>query len=480
MVNLSTNTEFDAVVVGSGPNGLSAAVRLSQKGLKVLVLEAKSTVGGGTRTEELTEPGFYHDVCAAVLPTTISSPYLKTLALDRFGLEFIHPEIPFVHPFEDGDAIAIYRSLDKTIDQLGEDGTNYQRLYGSIVKNWDALSEDIFGSLRIPKHPLKMARFGWYGAFSAKHLSNSLFNMPKTKAMFAGCAAHSIVPLNKAFTSSFGLVLGAAAHTVGWPVAKGGTGSVSKALTTLLKSLGGTIQTNYPVHSLSDIPPAKTILFDLTPHQIVQIVGNQLPLSYKNALRNYKYGPGSFKMDWALSEPVPWSNEQCRKTGTLHLGGSFNEIAASEQAVWDGNHAEKPYVLVSQPSLFDDTRAPNGKHTLWAYCHVPNGSEQDMTEVIETQIERFAPGFRDTIISRKSINAQAYQNYNANYVGGDINGGAQFFRQLFGRPVFKWNPYKIPDNAMYICSASTPPGGGVHGMPGYHAAQSALKNEFGL
>ncbi len=474
------SSEFDAVVVGSGPNGLSAAVRLAQKGLKVLVLEAKSTIGGGTRTQELTEPGFLHDVCAAVLPTTAGSPFLNSLNLHKYGLEFIQPDIPYAHPLDDGEAAVAFRSLEETAQHLSVDESNYKRLYSEFVSNWDSLAEDVLGTLRLPKHPLLMARFGWYGLFSASLLSNSLFKLSKARALFAGCAAHSMLPLEKTFSSAFGLVLGSSAHAVGWPIAKGGTASVTSALAKLLVELGGAIETDHPVNSLRDIPTTKTILFDLTPQQIAAIAGEKLPTSYAKKLHSYTYGPGCFKIDWAISEPVPWLNEHCRRAGTLHLGGTAEEIAESEKMVWEGKHSEKPYVLLSQPSLFDASRAPEGKHTLWAYCHVPHGSEDDMTEAIENQIERFAPGFRDTIIRKHTINAKGFQQYNANYVGGDINGGAQVGKQLFGRPVLKWDPYKIPENPFYICSSSTPPGGGVHGMSGYHAANSALKNEFNI
>lgn len=475
-----SKTEYDAVVVGSGPNGLSAAVRLAQEGLKVAVLEAKSTIGGGTRTQELTEPGFLHDVCSAVHPTAASSPFLKTLGLEDYGLEYIHPEIPYAHPLDDGEAAVAYKSLEQTITHLGEDGKAYQKVFAEFVQHWEYLSEDIFGTLRIPKHPLLMARFGWYGFFSADLFTSTFFKSDKAKALFAGCAAHSIIPLNKAFTASFGLVLGSSAHAVGWPVAKGGSFAITNSLAKLFKSIGGTIVTDHEVKILDDIPSSKTILFDLTPQQINNIAGDKLPNKYKSGLKEYQYGPGTFKIDWALSEPVPWENEACRKAGTLHIGGTFKEIAASEEAAWSGNYSEKPYVLVSQPSLFDETRAPKDKHTLWAYCHVPNGSTKDMTNIIENQIERFAPGFKDIIISKHTYNSAEMQVYNNNYIGGDINGGAQIAKQLFGRPVLKWDPYKIPAGGMYICSSSTPPGGGVHGMSGFHAAQSVLRNEFGI
>lgn len=472
--------EYDAVIIGSGPNGLSAGIRLAQEGLNVLILEAKETIGGGTRTQELTEPGFYHDVCSAVHPTAAGSPFLKTMGLDKYGLEFIQPDLPYVHPLDHGDAAVAYRSLDKTAEQLGKDAKAYRKLYKEFTDHWDFLSEDVFGTLRIPKHPLLMARFGWFGLFSAKLLSNSLFKTVKAKALFAGCAAHSILPLDKSFTASFGLVLGASAHSVGWPIAKGGSSAITHAMAELFRSLGGTIETGHEVTSLNEIPSSKTVLFDLTPKQIAKIAGDKLPNSYREQLQNYTYGPGVFKMDWALSEPVPWANKEARKAGTLHLGGTLEELTASEKEVWEGKHPQNPYVLVSQPSLFDESRAPKGKHTLWAYCHVPNGGEMDMTDIIENQVERYAPGFKDIIISKHTMNSQEMHSYNANYIGGDINGGAQFIKQLLGRPVLKWNPYKIPAEGFYICSSSTPPGGGVHGMSGFHSAVSILKNEFGI
>ncbi|MFN1833818.1 phytoene desaturase family protein [Balneola sp. MJW-20] len=471
---------YDAVVVGSGPNGLGAAIRLAQEGLKVLVLEAEDTIGGGTRTKEVTEPGFLHDICSAVHPTAKASPFLSSLPLEKYGLEFVHPEYPYAHPLENGDAVFVHRDLDKTLENLGVDAGQYEKLFSDFVDNWTILQQDLFGSLRIPKNPLTMARFGWYGMFSADLLSKSLFKSARTRALFAGCAAHSIVPLEKAFTASFGLVLGVTAHTVGWPMAKGGSSKITEAMASHFKDLGGEILTEHRVSSASDIPEAKCVMFDLTPFQIAEILKDELPGSFRNRLLKYKYGPGAFKIDYALSDPVPWTNEACRSAGTLHLGGTFEEIAAAEKEIWEGNHPDRPYVLIAQSSVADNTRAPEGKHTLWAYCHVPNGSEKDMTRQIEDQIERYAPGFRETIISKRTMNTKALEKYNSNYIGGDINGGAQFARQLFGRPVLKWDPYHLPVKGNYICSSSSPPGGGVHGMAGFNAANSALKREFGI
>lgn len=472
--------KYDAVIVGSGPNGLGAAIRMAQEGLNVLVLEAEDSIGGGTRTAELTEPGYYHDICSAVHPTAMASPFLSSLPLEEYGLEFMQPEIPYAHPLDNGEAAYVHKDLDATLEVLGEDADRYEHLFRDFVDNWELLRQDLFGDLRIPSHPLTMARFGWYGIYSADMLSSSMFRSYKTRALFAGCAAHSIVPLEKAFTASFGLVLGVTAHTVGWPVAKGGSHKITYAMAEHLKSLGGSIETEHRVNGPQDIPAASCVLFDLTPHQIASIMRDQLPGSFRKRLLNYTYGPGAFKIDYALSEPVPWINEVCRKAGTLHLGNTFEEIAAAERMVWDGEHPERPYVLVAQSSVADPSRAPEGKHTLWAYCHVPNGSEKDMTKEIEDQIERYAPGFRDTIISRHTMNTRAMEEYNSNYIGGDINGGAQFAKQLIGRPVLKWDPYHLPVKRHYICSSSTPPGGGVHGMAGYNAANSALKREFGI
>lgn len=475
-----SSTNYDAIVIGSGPNGLSAAILMAQQGLKVHIIEAEETIGGGTRTKELTEPGFLHDVCSAVHPTAVASPFLSTLPLKDFGLEWIYPEVAAAHPLENGEAVLGYQSLDKTLEGLGSDATSYSKLFKEFINAWESLKFDLFGTLRNPKNPLLMARFGLLGMQSTTGLANSSFKTKEAKAFFAGHAAHSILPLEQAFSSSFGLVLCTSMHAVGWPIAKGGSSKITTAMAEYFKSLGGTIETGNRIKAFKEIPTAKSVLFDLTPHQIARICIDELPSGYKKQLMNYKYGPGACKIDIAVSEPIPWLNESTRKAGTVHLGGTLEELALSEQETWSGKHPEKPYVLLSQPSIFDDTRAPDGKHTVWAYCHVPNSSDRDCTEEILNQIERWAPGFRDTIISYKTMTAVQMNAYNENYIGGDINGGAQFLKQLIGRPVLRWNPYKTPAEGIYICSSSTPPGGGVHGMSGFHAANSSLKNDFGI
>ncbi len=476
----SSLSNYDAFVIGSGPNGLAAAIALAQQGLKVKIFESKDSVGGGTRTLELREPGFKHDICSAVHPTAVSSPFFNTLPLSDYGLEWIHPDFPVAHPLEDGEAVIAEKSFENTLERLGADSKNYRKLFKEFVDSWQYLSKDLFGTLRIPNHPLAMMRFGWYGMFSSNLLSSSFFKLDRTKAYFAGLAAHSILPLENAFTASFGLVLGTTVHSVGWPIAKNGSHSITKALAGFFEFLGGEIELNTHIESLEEFPANKPILFDLTPQQITTIADSKIPDSLKDRLLRYNYGPGAFKVDFALSEPVPWLNEECKKAGTLHLGGSMEELAYSEKEVWKGIHSEKPYVLVSQPSVFDESRAPKGKHVLWSYCHVPNGSTEDMEERIINQIERYAPGFRDIIISTSTMTAMDFEKYNPNYIGGDINGGAQNLIQLFGRPLIKWDPYKLPVDHLYICSSSTPPGGGVHGMSGFNAARSVLKNEFGI
>lgn len=468
----------DAIIIGSGPNGLAAAIRLAQQGLSVTVFEREASVGGGTRTGELTLPGFKHDVCSAIHPMARASPFLQSLPLGDYGLEWIQPEIPVAHPLEGQSAGALFRSLEQTIDHLGKDGKTYRRLIEPFLDSWNKLLPDVLAPFSLfPAHPLLMARFGLRAMRSAEGIART-FKTSKARALFAGLAGHGILPFDKTATAAIGLVLGIGAHTVGWPYPKGGSHTITKAMADYFKSLGGTIKTNSPVESPDQLSPAKAVLFNTTPQQILDMAEEKLRSGYARKLRRFEYGCGVFKLDLALSEPIPWTDELCRKAGTIHLGGTFEEIAASEEDAAYGQHPEKPYVLVAQQSLFDDSRAPDGKHTCWAYCHVPNGSTQDMRESILNQLERYAPGVRDCIIGQHSMNTKDMHAYNPNYIGGDINGGKQDITQLFTRPAGLFDPYHIPDTNFYICSASTPPGGGVHGMCGYHAAESALRKEF--
>ncbi|TYP95480.1 Phytoene dehydrogenase-related protein [Fodinibius salinus] len=467
---------FDVTIIGAGPNGLAAGIHLAQKGLSVKVFEKSGTIGGGTRTQELTLPGFQHDVCSAIHPLAKASPFLRSLPLEDYGLQWIQPEVPVAHPLDDQPAGALFRSLDKTADYLDKDGLIYKKLLTPFVSSWDDLMADILGPFSpIPHHPFLTTRFGLKGLRSARGLAQK-FTTSKARATFAGLAAHGILPFHKTATAAIGLVLGITAHTVGWPYPKGGSHNLTKAMAQYFESVGGSIETNAQITSVKELPESSAIFFNNTPKQILDIAGDELPKTYMRKLQNYKYGSGVFKLDLALSDPIPWNDETCRKAGTVHVGGTFKEIAHSEQQSAKGDHPQKPYVLVAQQSLGDSSRAPSAKHTCWAYCHVPNGSTQDMTEPILNQIERFAPGFRDCIIGRHAMNTNALQAYNPNYIGGDINGGRQDITQLFTRPTGLFNPYHIPKTNMYICSSSTPPGGGVHGMCGFHAAESALRN----
>lgn len=468
---------YDAVVIGSGPNGLAAAIELARNGYAVKVFEAADTIGGGTRTKELTLPGFHHDVCSAIHPMAAASPFLKSLPLEEHGLRWIHPPCPLAHPLDDEPAAVLYPSFTKTIEELYEDGPAYQKLFEPFVQNWDALAPQLLGPLSLlPKNPVLMARFGLKALQSAGRLAQSTFSTERAKALFAGLAAHSVLPLDAVSTSAVAMVFCAVAHNIGWPFPRGGSHAITKAMASYFESLGGDIETEAPIASLEELPESKTVFFNTTPAQILQIAGKQLPPDYVKKLGKYRYGAGVFKIDLALNGPIPWSDPECVKAGTVHVGGTFEEIRASEACLKKDTHPEKPYVLVAQQSLFDDSRAPEGKHTCWAYCHVPNGSTKDMTDPILSQIERFAPGFRDLIIGQHTMNTQAMESYNANYIGGDINGGRQDITQLFTRPAGLFDPYHIPGTNLYISSSSTPPGGGVHGMGGYHAAQSALKN----
>jgi phytoene dehydrogenase-like protein len=469
--------EYDAVIIGSGPNGLSAAVVLAQASQKVLVLEAKDTIGGGTRTDEITLPDFQHDICSAVHPMGIGSPFLRKLPLEDFGLEWIFPPVALAHPLDDGRSAVMTRSIEESVESLGVDGGAYQRLMNPLVAAWEEILADILGPFPLPpRHPISLTRFGLSAVRSVRGLVQSRFNDEPARALLAGLAGHGMLPLEEATTAAIALVLGILAHAVGWPVTRGGSQAISNALAGYLESLGGEVITGQEVTSLENLPSTKAVLLDVTPRQVLKICGDHLPAAYRRKLGAYRYGPGVCKVDYALSEPIPWKVKTCRQAGTVHLGGTLEEISASERAVWRGKHPEKPLVLLAQQSLFDDSRAPAGQHTAWAYCHVPHGSGQDVSERIADQIERFAPGFRDTILVKHVYTAAEMQRYNPNYIGGDINGGVQDWRQLFTRPVMRWSPYTTPVKGLYICSSSTPPGGGVHGMCGYHAAKRALKD----
>lgn len=471
------SSTLDAVVIGSGPNGLAAAITFARAGRSVRVFEAEPTIGGGTRSAALTLPGFVHDICSAVQALVPASPFLRTLPLAEHGLELVYPDAPFAHPLDDGTAVVVERSLETTAEFMGCDGPEYRKLLGPFVSNHRELLESLLDPFAL-RHPLLMARFGLRALRSAAGLAAARFQDERTRALLAGVAAHSMVPLEHATTAGFALALIVAAHAGGWPFARGGSQRVADALASYLRSLGGEIVTGVRVESLAQLPESRTVLCDVTPRQFLHIAADGVPGAYRKRLERYRYGPGVFKMDWALRAPVPWRSSGCDRAGTIHLGGSLSEIADSERAAWSGRVHDKPYVLVTQPSQSDPGRAPSGAHTLWAYCHVPNGAAADMTARIENQIERFAPGFRDCILARHTMNPAEMERHNANIVGGDIAGGAADIRQLITRPVASLNPYATPLDGVYLCSSSTPPGVGVHGMCGHLAARAALK-QFG-
>ncbi|WP_184543470.1 phytoene desaturase family protein [Mucilaginibacter sp. FT3.2] len=467
--------DYDAIIVGSGPNGLAAAIFLQQQGLSVLLVEGKNEIGGGLRTAELTLPGFKHDICSAIHPLAVGSPYFETLPLAQHGLEYIFPETAAAHPFDDGTAAVLLKSVEDTARLLGADEQAYLNLMRPVVKNWPLIAADVLGPLHFPKHPLLMAQFG-LPAITPSTLLAKRFKTKKAKGLIGGMAAHSIQPLTNIATSAIALVLMAQGHLKGWPVPKGGSQQIATALASYFTSIGGKIETNFYIQSLDQLPSAHAVLFDITPKQLLKIAGHKFSSIYKWQLERYRYGAGVFKVDWALDAPIPFKAEAVKQAGTVHIGNTFEEIADGEQLIWQGGHPDKPYVLLAQQSIFDRSRAPEGKHTAWGYCHVPNGSVKDMTSIIERQVERFAPGFRDTILAKHTFNTVQLEEYNPNYIGGDINGGVIDIGQLFTRPVLRASPYTTSAKGLYICSSSTPPGGGVHGMCGYHAAKKALKD----
>ncbi len=465
---------YDAVIIGSGPNGLAAAVRLAEAGHSVLVIEAADTIGGGTRSAELTLPGYVHDVCAAVHALGVSSPALSLERLGAHGLDWVLPEIPLAHPLDDGRAGVLHRGVEETAAGLGADGPTWRQLMQPLLDDWTRVLPQLLGPLlTLPRHPIAMGRFGLHALQPATWVTHR-FRTDEAAALFGGCAAHAMLPLTRPLTSAFGLMLAASAHAGGWPVAAGGSQAVADALVARLREFGGEVRTGMLVRSMADLPIHHVALFDTNPAQLAAIAGDELPSRYRKRLRRFRHGPGSFKIDYALDGPVPWENEACCRAGTVHVVGTLAELVVAESEVAAGRMPARPLVLVVQPSLFDPSRAPTGKHTLWAYAHVPHGFAGDATTAIETQIERFAPGFRDRVLAKHTSTPRDMQAYNPNYVGGDIAGGAHNGLQLVFRPTIAARPYSTPNPSLFLCSASTPPGAGVHGMCGWHAAGKAL------
>lgn len=467
---------LDAVVVGSGPNGLAAALQLARAGLSVEVIEGVDSAGGGCRTQALTLPGFHHDVCSTVQSMVSLSPFFADMDLEKFGVRQCRPDIAFAHPLDDGRAACVVGDVEETARGLGGDGAAYTSLFGPLVKAAPTLASNVLAPLRsFPKGPVSMARFGLAGMPSATRFVRR-FKNDETKALLGGVSAHAMLALDAPLTAAFGIFLTVTAHASGWPVVEGGSGRLVDALVAQIEVAGGAVHTGRWIREMSDLPPARATLFDTSAETLVSVAGSRLPASYRRAVERFKHAPGVCKVDWALSGPVPWTAPECRRAGTVHVGGTFEEVARSEADVIAGRHSEKPFCLVVQPSIIDSTRAPAGQQTLWAYCHVPNGSNVDMTSRIEDQIERFAPGFKDLVLARSTITAQEGETHNPNYVGGDINGGAGNLRQTLFRPAMRWNPYRTGAKGLYLCSASTPPGGGVHGMCGVGAAKAVLQD----
>ena len=478
-----TDSTVDAVVVGSGPNGLAAAIALAQAGKSVVVVEAADRPGGGTRSAALTLPGYLHDVCSAIHPLGVASPFFASLPLADHGLAWVQPDAPVAHPLPDGSAAILERSLDAMVASLGRpDGRAWRRLVGPLVRNWDKVLASVLGPLiRFPPHPVTMARFGVRAAWPAVALAKALFRDEAARAVFAGLAGHAILDLRMPLTGSFGVLFAASAHAAGWPAARRGSQAIADALVSYLGTLGGEVVCGHPVRTLADLPPARVALFDVTPRQLVAIAGDRLAPGMRRRLGRYRYGPGSFKVDYALDGPVPWKAEECARAASVHVCGTLDDVARAEAEVARGRHPDQPFVLCTQPGLFDDTRAPAGRQSFWAYCHVPHGSDVDMTGAIEDQLERFAPGFRDRVLARHVMGPAAIEAYNANCVGGDIAGGSHGGLQLIGRPRLSLRPYRVAVDGLptYLCSSSTPPGAGVHGMCGWWAARAALRDVFG-
>lgn len=462
-----------AIVIGSGPNGLAGAITLAQAGFDVEVREASSQAGGGARSGDATLPGFVHDLGSAVYPLTIGSPFLSSLPLRDYGLNWILPPAQLAHPLDDGSAVMLESDLNQTASQLGSDRSAYRSLFEPLVRNWPQLARQVLGPFRLPKHPFLLAQFGLRAMQPCTFLANTLFKETRARALFAGICAHSTLRLDAPLSAAFGMMLGAAGHAVGWPIPRGGAQRISDSLIALLKTLGGRVITSAPVHNLREIRGFDVILCDVTPRQFLALAENELRRPFRQLLERFEYGPGVCKVDWALSEPIPWRSKECSRAVTVHLGGSLEEIAASERAVNKGLPPERPFVLMAQPTLFDPTRAPAGKHIAWTYCHVPNSWQGSELSQIEAQIERFAPGFRECVLARTVHGTADMQCWNSNLIGGDINGGIPNIKQFFLRPT--WRGYSTPLKGVYLCSSSTPPGGGVHGMCGYWAAQRALK-----